>query len=225
MSTGAKIGMAFAVAIGIIVALGISAYVSTQQLLEANRLVTHTHEVIEESERLLSSLKDAETGQRGFVLTGEDRYLEPYNSAIVQIRHEIDVLVTLTSDNPAQQQSLEQVQALSNAKLAELAETIQLRKNSGLKAALPVVLSDRGKKIMDDLRGVVGEMETREQRLLDQRRCRGQRQTPIAPFGRLPCGCLIALLVLAIAVVLLMRTARFGGAGTTSGHSRRVSWS
>ncbi len=70
MSFGAKIGAGFAVGLVIIVAIGVSAYVSTQRLIEANRWVTHTHQVIEGLEHVLSVLKDAETGQRGFVLTG-----------------------------------------------------------------------------------------------------------------------------------------------------------
>ena len=93
MSIGARIGAGFAVGLVIIVAIGVSAYVSTQRLLEANRWVTHTHEVIEGLENVLSVLKDAETGQRGFVLTGEDRYLEPYDAATGQVRHDIDALV------------------------------------------------------------------------------------------------------------------------------------
>ena len=92
MSTGAKIGAGFAVGLAIIVAIGASAYVSTQRLLEANRWVTHTHEVIEGLEHVLSLLKDAETGQRGFVLTGEQQYLEPYNTAAGEIQHDIDAL-------------------------------------------------------------------------------------------------------------------------------------
>ena len=89
MSIGAKIGAGFAVGLVIIVAIGVSAYVSTQRLIEENRRVTHTHEVIEGLEHVLSVLKDAETGQRGFILTGEERYLEPYNAATgeIQRRH------------------------------------------------------------------------------------------------------------------------------------------
>ena len=100
---------------------------STQRLLEANRWVTHTHEVIEGLEHVLSVLKDAETSQRGFVLTGEERYLAPYHAAAGEVHHDIDALPTLTRDNPAQQEGLRQVQTLADAKLAALQETIQLR--------------------------------------------------------------------------------------------------
>ena len=82
---------------------------------------------------------------------------------------DIDALVELTSDNAAQQESLQQVRKLSDAKLAELRETIELRRKSGLEAALAVIRADQGKKIMDELRGVVAEMESREQQLLKER--------------------------------------------------------
>ena len=66
------------------------------------------------------SLKDAETGQRGFVLTGEERYLEPYHAATGEVHHDIDALADLTRDNAAQQEGLRQVRKLADAKLAEL---------------------------------------------------------------------------------------------------------
>jgi CHASE3 domain sensor protein len=73
---GAKISAAFAAGLVVIAAIGVSAYLSTQRLIEANQWVTHTHKVIEGLEHVLSALNEAETGQRGFVLTGEERYLE-----------------------------------------------------------------------------------------------------------------------------------------------------
>jgi PAS domain S-box-containing protein len=194
----------------VIAAIGVSAYVSTQRLLEANRWVTHTHQVIEGLEQVLSVLKDAETGQRGFVLTGQQRYLEPYNAATGQVKHDIDALAALTHDNAAQQESLEQVGKLTDAKLAELQKIIQLRSKSGLESALPVILSDRGKKIMDELRRVVAEMQAREQHLLEERNTAADaaaNRTIWAVAVWMP----IALLLLAVAAVVLMRSVRLGG--------------
>ena len=159
----------FAVGLVIITAIGVSSYVSTQRLIEANRSVTHTHEVIEGLEHILSLLKDAETGQRGFILAGEERYLEPYLAATAQVQHDIDALGNLTRDNSAEQESLQQVHSLSDAKLAELQMTIQLRRKSGPEAVLQVILTDRGKKPWMISRSVVTEMETRERHLLDER--------------------------------------------------------
>ena len=210
MSTGAKLGAGFAVGLAIIVAIGGSAYVSTQRLLEANRSVTHTHEVIEGLEHVLSVLKDAETGGRGFVLTGEQQYLEPYNTAAGEIQHDIDALRDLTRDNADQQESIRQVQKLADAKLAVLRETVRLRKESGQQVALQAVRTDRGKKIMDELRDVVAEMENRERQLLKE-----QNEAAKSSADRtiwtiavwMPAG----LLVLAVVAVVLMRTVRFGG--------------
>ena len=188
---------------------------STQRLIEANRWVAHTHEVIENLEHVMSALKDAETGQRGFVLTGEERYLEPYHAAGGQIHHDIETLVALTRDNAAQQQSLRQVQKLSDAKLAELQETIQLRKRSGLAATLPVILTDRGKTIMDDLRRVVADMRGREQQLLKQRNDAASASAN-RTIWTIALWMPIALLALGIAAVVLMRTVRFGGPAAPS---------
>ncbi|MGA2254861.1 MAG: CHASE3 domain-containing protein [Thermoguttaceae bacterium] len=210
MNTGTKIGAGFAVGLVIIVAIGVSAYVSTQRLIDANRWVAHTHEVIEDLGDVLSVLKDAETGQRGFILTGEERYLEPYHAAAGQIQHDIDALGNLTRDNAAQQESLQQVRKLTDANLAELRETIQLRRTSGRDAALPVILSDRGKKIMDELRGVVADMKNREQQLLDERN-EAANAAAKRTVQTVALWMPLSLLVLAVAAVVLMRTVRFGG--------------
>ena len=215
MSLGAKIGAGFAVVIVIIAAIGVHVYVNAQRFIEANRWVTHTHEVIEHLEHVMSALKDAETGQRGFVLTGEERYLEPYHAAGGQIHHDIETLVALTRDNAAQQQGLRQVQELSDAKLAELQETIQLRKRSGLAATLPVILTDRGKTTMDDLRRVVADMQSREQQLLKQRNDAASASAN-RTIWTITLWMPIALLALGIAAVVLMQTVRFGGPAAPS---------
>jgi PAS domain S-box-containing protein len=210
MNLGARIGAGFAVGLAIIVAIGASAYVSTQRLLEANRWVSHSHEVIEGLEHILSLLKDAETGQRGFVLTGADRYLEPYTAATGEIRHDIDVLGDLTRDDTAEQEGLRQVRRLSDVKLAELRQTVQLRRKSGLEAAVAAILSDRGKKTMDELRGVVAAMETRERQLLEERN-EAAKASATRTIWTIAVWMPTALLVLAVAAVVLLRTVRFGG--------------
>ena len=136
MNVGAKISAGFAVGLMMIATIGVSAYMSTQRLIEANRWVTHSHEVIEGLEHILLLLKDAESSQLGFVLTGEEGYLEPYRAATGQIQHDIDALGVLTRDNTVEQEGLQQVHKLSDAKLAELRETIQLRRTSGREAVL-----------------------------------------------------------------------------------------
>ena len=210
MSTGSRIGASFAVALAVIMGLGVSAYVSMQRLLDANRQVEHTHLVLEKLEHVLSAHKDAETGQRGYVLTGEAWYLEPYSAAGGLIQRDLEALKELTGDDPVQQQSLGKVGALSDAKLAELRRTIELRKQSGLEAALQVIRTDRGQKIMDDLRGVIAAMQAREQQWLVARTTSANasaHRTILALAVWTP----LSLLVLAVLATIVMRKVRFGG--------------
>src|SRR5258707_9361644 len=81
---GTKIGGGFALALAALLIIGVVSYRSTTGLIETAGLVDHTHLVLENLEQLLSTMKDAETGQRGFVITGEERYLDPYNTALGQ---------------------------------------------------------------------------------------------------------------------------------------------
>ena len=99
---------------------------------------------------MLSHLQDAETSQRGFLLTGEERYLVPYKAGADLVYVWIDQVKALTVDNPAQQASLEKVRKLAGAKLAGLAETIQLRKQAGFQPAVAVVHIDQGQRVMDE---------------------------------------------------------------------------
>ncbi|HJS84797.1 MAG TPA: CHASE3 domain-containing protein, partial [Acetobacteraceae bacterium] len=93
-------------------------------LEDARHLVQHAHEVIDEADGLLAALLDAETGQRGFLLTGEERYLEPYAAALRRVASSLDRLRGLVADNPAQLARLPALRADAEAKLAELGDTI-----------------------------------------------------------------------------------------------------
>jgi signal transduction histidine kinase/CHASE3 domain sensor protein/CheY-like chemotaxis protein len=135
----------------------------------AEQWAVHTHQVLESREFLVSQLKDAETGQRGYLLTGEARYLEPYNSAIDAIPVALQDLRKLTSDNPRQQARIETLQSLIKDKLDELRLTIALRGTGKTGEALKVLLSDRGKQIMDRIRGVTQAARTEELSLLNRR--------------------------------------------------------
>src|ERR1019366_6835793 len=126
--------------------------------------VDHTHQVLENLDQLLSTLKDAETGQRGYIITGEDSYLDPYNAAIAQSDQILNKVKELTSDNLKQQSKIDALEPLIKDKFAELKETIDLRKDpaKGFEAARQIVMTDKGKEVMDNIRKVIGEMEDEE---------------------------------------------------------------
>src|SRR5882724_11976401 len=99
---GRKLGLGFAIAVLTLLVIGVSGYRSTEHLIENDHWVTHTHEVRTKLNDLLSSLKDVETGNRGFITTGDDNFLEPYRSALLDVDRLISELRNLTVDNPAQ---------------------------------------------------------------------------------------------------------------------------
>jgi len=168
-SVGKKIAGGYALALIMLVILGLVSYQNTTGLIEAARLRTHTYQVLDNLERTLSTLKDAETGQRGYIIIGEDRYLEPYQTGILAVNQIIQNLRALTADNPNQQRRIDALEPLVAAKLAELKETIDLRRDKGFHAAAKVIRTDRGKRVMDDIRGIIAEMSNEEGVLLERR--------------------------------------------------------
>ncbi|MEE8158132.1 MAG: CHASE3 domain-containing protein, partial [Dehalococcoidia bacterium] len=164
-----KLMAGFGLALAILIIMGAVSYRSMVTLLETATWLTHTHEVLTKLESVISLMKDVETGQRGYLITGEARYLEPYDTAISEVERVYEEVKDLTRDNPVQQRRLDLVMPLIEKKFAELRETIELRKGVGFEAALEVVMTNRGKTIMDDIRVVIGAMKEEERRLLSDR--------------------------------------------------------
>lgn len=132
--------------------------------------VIHTHNVITKSERLLSSMKDAETGQRGFLLTQEIHYLQPYYTGIAESKQLLSTLQELTKDNQKQQEALKYIEKSMTLKFEELATTIDLVQQDQLPKALSLVKEDKGKAYMDDLREDLNQFTNIELLLLEQRK-------------------------------------------------------
>lgn len=135
----------------------------------ANFWVKHTNKVLTRLETTLSVMKDAETGQRGYLLTGDKSYLEPYNQAITDIDKYIQQLQNLTADNANQQRRITILKQQIKVKLNELKQTIELRQTEGFGAASKVVLSGQGKQEMDKIRQTIAEMQQEENFLLNRR--------------------------------------------------------
>jgi PAS domain S-box-containing protein len=215
MKLGMKIAVIFVVVLMIVGIVGLQSYLEIRQLDETNNWVIHTHRVKETIEHVLSVLKDAETGQRGFILTGEDHYLEPYNAANKEILKDIETLASLTHDNAEQQTSIAQLKTLSREKLDELQETIKRRREAGIEAALRVIRGDRGRTIMDQIRSLMNQMESRENELLD-RRTRVAKEATQKSLLMVGLGVLLSLVILGIAAVFVTRTLQLADHGPMS---------
>ncbi|HLW60625.1 MAG TPA: CHASE3 domain-containing protein [bacterium] len=168
-SIGRRIGAGFGLALVLLAVTDIFAYRITVQLVESSRQVTVSLQVLEHLETLLSTLKDAETGQRGYIITGDERYLAPYNSAVAVVSQEQSALQQLVGAAPGLQRGLDALAPLIADKLSELNKTISLRRSKGFAAATQVILDGRGKTIMDEIRKVIGTQQDDERVLLRQR--------------------------------------------------------
>ena len=111
------------------------AYRNTREIYEDDSWVAHSHEVMTGLEKLLSLVRDAESGQRGYVITGEPIYLEPYTTALAAIDAQVDALDRLTADNPRQQARIPELHARVSARLTSLAEVLALRSAGDFEAA------------------------------------------------------------------------------------------
>jgi hypothetical protein len=198
LKIGTKIGGSFALGLALLTAIGLISYQSTNELIENSRKEKQTYHVLGQLEDLTSQMKNAETGQRGYLITGEERYLEPYNDAIPVVDQVFKQLQRLTEDNPNQQQRLNILQPLIAQKLAELEETIALRRNQGFDAAQKVVLTNQGKELMDKIRKVTFDMANEERQLLQRRSEKAQvsaEQTKASIAFGIPTSALLLALI------------------------------
>jgi methyl-accepting chemotaxis protein len=166
---GRKIAAGFTLAFLLLLGIGAVAYRSIGSLTSTSHLVAHTHQVLEQIAEVLSLAKDAETGQRGYAITGDEAFLEPYQAGVSGIPSVIKDLRQLTSDNPNQQTRLDKVEPLIAAKFAELKRTIDMRRKGDVEETTRIVRAGEGKKYMDDLRLVLGQMNQEERELLKRR--------------------------------------------------------
>jgi len=201
---GKKIAAGFALSFLLLLAIGTVSYRSISKLTSTSQWVTHTHEVLEKVAAVLSLLKDAETGQRGYVITGDEAYLEPYNTGSTEVLNVVKELRQLTADNPNQQKRIDAAERLIPARLAVLAQGVDLRRAGDHDGVVKLVRSGEGKRIMDDLRRVLDQMDAEERGLLQQRDQEGAAAASgansVIIFGTVLC-----LLLVTAAGVLITR--------------------
>lgn len=168
-TVGTKIGAGFGLALVFLLVIGLVSYRNTTQLVETASLVAHTHRVVENLTQLNLELVDCETGQRGYIITGSDSYLQPYRDSVGRIDKLVTEIDQLTRDNPEQLRRLAELQEAVKVRLATLQEGIDTRREKGLEQASAWMLAGAGKDQMDTVRKSLDAMQTTETRLLAQR--------------------------------------------------------
>ena len=129
----------------------------------------HTDEVLSAIQSLDLAAHDAETGQRGFLLTGDDDYLVPYEQALGRVTFLEGDLQRLTADNTVEQDRLRQLSPVLQRKLEELAQTVQLRRDGDTGGAMRIMLTKSGLRYMQRISSILGQMTTEERGLLQDR--------------------------------------------------------
>jgi methyl-accepting chemotaxis protein len=131
--------------------------------------VTHTHQVRTELALLLAQLRDAEVGERGFIITDDEIFLAPYQAALGPLRATLADVRKLTADNPDQQRRLAAIAPLIDTRLAELKQTIDLRRSEGGEAASRAVAANIRRGTYDKVQDLVAEADQQEKELLQKR--------------------------------------------------------
>lgn len=190
----------------LLISLAASFY-SIQGLIDNSKLVNHTNQVILESENIISYMKDAETGQRGFLLTLDSDYLNPYNGAYEKVNATYTRLKDLTQDNVAQQQSLSQVKELYTAKFDQMQKIINRARRAKYMTRDTTQQNEEmavGKKIMDDLRVAVERIKKHETSVLQNRIDKQQFYINFTPV-LLAIAAIISTLITAYAYIRIKR--------------------
>jgi PAS domain S-box-containing protein len=161
-----KVQLVFGGAIAILLIVGALSYHSIVMSSESDRWVRHTHEVLEKLQNLVSDTASIDAGDRGFVLTGEESYIESFTAGRVRAEKDETAVRNLTVDNSRQQRQLPALENLMAEKIRLGNMAIAIRRNKGLKAAADAVGSGTGQQVMGEFLGLVREMREEELRLL-----------------------------------------------------------
>ncbi len=150
----------------ILIILGAICYHSVAVSSASDRWVDHTHSVIANLQDLLAAMLTVESTCRGYVLTGDESFLAEYHPGVLRTQTELATLRELTSDNASQQVRLNILDSLAASKIQLAEKVIAVRRTTGLNDALEKIGNGGGKKIMDDFRAGVRDMQAEEERLL-----------------------------------------------------------
>src|SRR5579862_5374257 len=166
MAFKSKVIAGFGAALAILIFIGVLSYRSMVRNDEDRQWVTHSHRVLEQVDTVVTDLLNAETGERGFILTGESSFLKPYTEALAHVNEDVGELRRITSDNPIQRQAVDRVDPLISERLGMLRERIEVRKKEGLVSGAEMVRQGPGKLYMDRIREQFDGMKQEENRLL-----------------------------------------------------------
>jgi signal transduction histidine kinase len=172
------------------------AFRSIDSLIRSEAWVDHTWQSIDQVERIMSSAKDAETGNRGYLITGDQQYLAPYLSARQELPAELNHFQELTSDNSSQKAHIQEMRAAIARRLDLLQQGIDLRRTGSVDSSHALMLTGTGKLEMDNLRRLANQMEAVEHGLLVERTAAATSSSRQARYTLALASCLDFLFIM-----------------------------
>ena len=203
-----KIRVGFALALAVLVVIAGMSYFSLVRLHEDRMLVDHTYQVIASLRLVPATFADARAATRGYIITGDEEFLQRLQRALADVDTEMQNLRSLTSDNAVQQRRLDTLEGIIAQRLELIRRAVEVRRREGFAAAQQIVASHKGEQFHERIVAVVAEMEATEQNLLQQRDARARRAGTIA---RTIIITGIALAFVFVAVALFMISQDFVG--------------
>ena len=203
-STGKRLAVGFGLAFLVLAANALVSSWNVRNLVVNSGWVAHTQEILGVSESIAAKLREAEVGQRGYVITGQVEYLEPMDSTIEELRRGLVDLERLTSDNPAQQGRIERLDLAVNRRLELLRTTIDLRRESGFEAARISIAGGLGRRAMREVARRIDEIKAAERILLADRSAEARAAAWWA-LASTALASLLALTLMAVAYGMIRR--------------------
>ncbi len=201
MTLSQKILTGFIVCALILGAVAVFSFRNNERFMDTNKWVVHTHDVLHEFDRVLECSLSAETGSRGYVITGSDMFLEPYNRSRREMHLHLDALKALTTDNPIQQRNIAELQKKIEEREKNLATVVELRKAS-FEQAQAFIATGVGKQLQEDISQLIYSSKDMEQKLRDERKQAADEDA--RSFSRIFLMLLIIIAVVLISVFLII---------------------
>jgi PAS domain S-box-containing protein len=199
-----KIDLAFGVALLLLGLIAAFSFLNLRRLRSAQSWTMHAEQVLRHIEAVASDLNDVEAAQRGFLLTGQASFLEPYRSARDSTEAVVEVLQELVTDNPAQARRATTLRGMTERRLSRLEGTIVLGRRGAFQEAVEAIRIGEGQALMDSIRAVTRAMGAHEFALLRERETR-EAATASATIVLVLLGGALAVLIVAVSRRSLVR--------------------
>jgi PAS domain S-box-containing protein len=199
---------ALVAAVVVLVLSGIIGWRAAQSATEASEAIARNKDTLLSLERTLSAVRDAETGERGYLLTGNESYLQPYTRAIADLSARVSQLRAGVYNDPATRQQLDELQRLISAKMEEIANTLQLQRSGNHQAALQLVLTDEGRRLMEQIATRISGIEATQSAVFENQLGRLRRARVRAAASIIAVRLLTIALVITLVLVVRRDTSR-----------------